>query len=93
MQKQEIRVAYDDGHLAVHIPGLGVRAIEGPDADGLWTGKPGDDRFSFIMDEAGKVRTMILIETIPNTRIDGEARSAGWRLLEDSKGRLKMAKP
>lgn len=70
MQKQEIMVAYDDGHLAVHIPGLGVSVIEGPDAQGLWTAKTGDDRFSFIMDDAGKVRTMILIEMVRNTRID-----------------------
>jgi len=70
MQKQEIMVAYDDGHLAVHIPGLGVRVIEGPDAQGLWTARPGDDRFSFIMDDAGKVRTMILIEAVRCTRID-----------------------
>jgi len=70
MQKEEIRVAYDDGHLAVHIPGLGVRQLEGPDAQGVWSAKPGDDRFSFIMDEAGKVRTMILIETVRNARID-----------------------
>jgi transglutaminase-like putative cysteine protease len=70
MQKQEIMVAYDDGHLAVHIPGIGVRVIEGPDAQGLWTARPGDDRFSFIMDDAGKVRTMILIEMVRNSRID-----------------------
>jgi len=70
MQKQEIMVAYDDGHLAVHIPGLGVRVIEGPDAQGLWTARRGDDRFSFIMDDAGKVRTMILIEAVRCTRID-----------------------
>ncbi len=71
MQRQEIMVAYDNGHLAVHIPGLGVRVLDGPDAQGLWAGKPGDDRFSFIVDDEGKVRTMILVETIPNTRIDG----------------------
>jgi hypothetical protein len=70
MQKEEIMVAYDDGHLAVHIPGLGVRQLEGPDVQGIWTAKPGDDRFTFILDEAGKVRTMILIEVIRNSRID-----------------------
>jgi transglutaminase-like putative cysteine protease len=70
MQKGEIMVAYDDGHLAVHIPGLGVRVIEGPDAQGLWAAKPGDDRFSFIMDDADQVRTMILIEKVRNTKID-----------------------
>jgi len=70
MQKEEILVAYDDGHLTVHIPGLGVRAIEGPDARGVWDGKPGDDRFSFIRDEGGKVRAMIFIEAVQCTRID-----------------------
>jgi hypothetical protein len=70
MQKEEVMVAYDDGHLAVHIPGRGVRVIEEPDSQGFWTAKPGDERFSFIMDDAGKVRTMILIEMVRNTRID-----------------------
>ncbi len=70
MQKEEIMVAYDGGHLAVHIPGLGARQLKGPDEQGVWTAQPGDDRFSFIKDDAGKVRTMILIETIRNTRID-----------------------
>jgi transglutaminase-like putative cysteine protease len=70
MQKGEVLVAYDNGHLALHIPGLGVRAIEGPDAQGVWNAKPGDDRFSFIRDEGGKVRTMILIELVRNVRVD-----------------------
>jgi hypothetical protein len=70
MQKGEILVAYDNGHLSVHIPGLGVRQLEGPDIQGVWSAKPGDDRFSFIRGDAGKVRTMILIEVVRNTRID-----------------------
>jgi transglutaminase-like putative cysteine protease len=70
MQKQEVRVAYDNGRLAAHIPGAGVRQLEGPDAQGLWTAKPGEDRFSFIVGDDGKVRTMILIETIRHTKID-----------------------
>jgi hypothetical protein len=70
MQKQDVTVSYQGGHLAVTLPGLGVRDLGGPDADGLWTAKPGDDRFSFIRDEAGKIRTMILIEAVRNTRIN-----------------------
>ena len=70
MQKEEIKVAYENGHLAVHIPGLGERVIEGPDPQGLWTAKPGDDRFSFVRDDAGNVKTLILVETIRNIRID-----------------------
>jgi transglutaminase-like putative cysteine protease len=70
MQKEEIVVAYDSGHLAVHIPGLGVRRLEGPDPQGVWSATTGNDRFSFTTDEAGRVQTMILIETIRNSRID-----------------------
>jgi transglutaminase-like putative cysteine protease len=70
MQKEGALVAYDSGHLAVHIPGLGVRAIEGPDEQGVWNARPGDDRFSFIRDEGGKVRAMILIDMVRNVRVD-----------------------
>jgi transglutaminase-like putative cysteine protease len=70
MQKEEITVAFEGGRLAVNIPGLGAKTLEGPDAQGLWTAKPGDDRFSFIKDDAGKVKTLILIDTIKNARID-----------------------
>jgi transglutaminase-like putative cysteine protease len=70
MQKEEILVAYDSGHLAVHIPGLGVRRLEGPDPQGVWSATTGSARFSFTMDEAGRVQTMILIEAIRNARID-----------------------
>jgi len=70
MQKQEIEIIYDGDHLAARIPGLGVRRLEGPDAQGLWSASPGDDRFTFITDESGRVRAMILIESIRSSRID-----------------------
>jgi len=74
MQKEEMSVAYDGGQLTVHIPGLGVRRLEGPDAQGVWSANRGDDRFSFVRDEAGLVRAMILMETVRSARIDGEDR-------------------
>jgi transglutaminase-like putative cysteine protease len=70
MQKQEIEIIYDGDHLAARIPDLGVRRLEGPDAQGIWSASPGDDRFTFITDESGRVRTMILIESIRSSRID-----------------------
>lgn len=70
MQKEEMSVAYDNGRLTVRIPGLGVRRLEGPDTQGVWSASPGDDRFAFITDEAGRVATMILIESIRSSRID-----------------------
>ncbi len=74
MEKQEMTVTYDAGHLSVLIPGLGVRRLEGPDAQGVWRTSSGDDRFSFIRNEDGEVRTVLLLETIRNARIDGEER-------------------
>jgi hypothetical protein len=70
MQKEEILLAYDNGHLTVHIPGRGVRVIEGPDAQGVWSAKSEEDRYTFITDESGRVRTLMLIERIRNARID-----------------------
>jgi transglutaminase-like putative cysteine protease len=70
MQKEELAVSYQGGRLAVHVPGLGVRRLEGPDAQGVWVADQGDDRFSFVTDEAGQVRTMILIESIRSSRTD-----------------------
>ncbi len=74
MEKQEMTVTYDSGRLSVLIPGLGVRRLEGPDEQGVWSASPGDDRFSFVRDEAGEVRTMVLTETVRSVRIDGEGR-------------------
>jgi hypothetical protein len=70
MQKEEIIVAYDSGRLAVQIPGLGVRRLDGPDPQGVWNAVTGSDRFSFTMDQTGRVWTMILIEAIRNARVD-----------------------
>jgi transglutaminase-like putative cysteine protease len=74
MQKEEMSVAYDGGQLTVRIPGLGVRRLEGPDAQGVWSASRGDDRFIFVRDETGLVRTMILMETVRSARIDGADR-------------------
>jgi hypothetical protein len=68
MQREEIVVAYDRGRLAVHIPGLGVRRLEGPDAQGVWDSTPGDDRFSFVADASGEVQALVLIERIRSQR-------------------------
>ena len=70
MQKEEILLAYDNGHLTVHIPGRGVRVIEGPDVQGIWSAESEEDRYAFIMGDGGRVRALMLIERILNIRID-----------------------
>lgn len=69
MDKHEVTVLFRRGTLAIDFPGVGIRGLVGPDADGVWTERSGGDRFSFVLDEAGKVRAMILHETIRCPRI------------------------
>jgi hypothetical protein len=64
MQKQDITVLYRNGGLALRLPGSRVQTLEGPDADGIWSVKSGTDRFSFVRDDDGTVRAMILHETV-----------------------------
>ena len=70
MDKREIKVLFRRGTLAVDFPGRGIRALEGPDAEGVWIEPSGGDRFSFLLDESGKVKSMILQETLLCTRIE-----------------------
>ncbi len=70
MDKREFTVLFRRGNLAINFPGAGVRTLDGPDADGIWVDRSGGDRFSFVRDEAGEVKAMILHETVRCPRID-----------------------
>ena len=69
MEKAEISVLFRRGRLAVDIPGKGTSDLEGPDAEGTWTVKTGRDRFSFVKDERGQVRAMVLHEVFSCPKI------------------------
>jgi transglutaminase-like putative cysteine protease len=64
MQKQDITVLYRNSGLALLYPRGRIQRLEGPDADGIWSVRPGTDRFSFVRDDEGTVRAMILYETV-----------------------------
>jgi predicted O-methyltransferase YrrM len=81
MQKDEITVTFRKGSLALIFPGGRVQPLQGPDADGLWSAKPGGDRFSFIRDESGTVQTMILHETVRATRVGPRVPGVGGASL------------
>ncbi len=70
MEHREITVSFRRGQMVVSLPGEAVWELEGPNTDGLWMAKGGRHRFSFVLDEAGNVRTMILIEMIHCVRIE-----------------------
>jgi len=70
MEKLEISVLFRKGSLAISIPGQGTVNLEGPDSEGMWTKSLGSDRFSFIVDDDGRVRAMVLHEVFACPRIE-----------------------
>jgi transglutaminase-like putative cysteine protease len=70
MENREITVSVRGGQLVASLPGEAVWELEGPNAEGLWIAKSGQRRFSFILDDAGNVRTMVMIEMIHFLRIE-----------------------
>jgi hypothetical protein len=70
MEKREISVLFKKGNLAMSIPGQGTFDLDGPDPEGIWIKQPGGDRISFIRDDDGRVRAMVLHEIFPCPRIE-----------------------
>jgi hypothetical protein len=69
MEKKEIAVVYRGGGLALIMPDGRAQRLQGPDAEGLWESRPGTDRYAFERDEEGRVRALVLHETIRCGRI------------------------
>jgi hypothetical protein len=70
MAKQEISIIYRKEGLVMLFPGGRRGTLEGPDENGLWLDKSSGDRYSFVRDEDGTVRTLILHETVRCTKIE-----------------------
>jgi transglutaminase-like putative cysteine protease len=70
MENREITVSFRGDRLVASLPGEAVWELEGPNAEGLWIAKGGQRRFSFIADDAGNVRIMILTEMIHFVRME-----------------------
>ncbi len=62
MDRSEISVLFRRGCLAIQFPGKGTLDLEGPDPEGIWTTKPGSDRFSFVQDDEGRVHAIVIHE-------------------------------
>jgi transglutaminase-like putative cysteine protease len=69
MDKQEISIVYRTGGLVMLFPGRRQGRLDGPDENGLWLDKSSGDRYSFVRDEDGTVRALILHEKIRCTRV------------------------
>ena len=70
MAKQEITISYASGALAIRFTGGRQGPLTGPDENGRWLDKSGGDSYSFVRDEDGTVRALILHETIHCRRVE-----------------------
>jgi hypothetical protein len=70
MEKTELSVLSRKGSLAIRIPGQGTFNLEGPDSEGMWTKSQGGDRFSFVFDDDGQVRALVIHEIFSCPRIE-----------------------
>jgi len=70
MQEGEFTVLYIQDNLAVTFPNGRIIYLNGPDKEGLWTPKDGKDKFSFVSDEKGRVRFMVIHEQIYTPKLN-----------------------
>jgi len=64
MQKENLTVVYKNKTLGLRGPEPGTLYLEGPDEEGNWVDKQGENKISFIKDESGTVRAMIFHEIV-----------------------------
>lgn len=64
MENQDLTVFYRNKNLAIKFSGGKMIDLEGPDEEGMWKDKHGKDKFSFLLENDGKVRAMVLHEIV-----------------------------
>jgi len=64
MQKENLTVVYRNKTLGLRGPEPGTLYLEGPDEEGMWVDKQGENKISFIKDESGTVRAMVFREIV-----------------------------
>lgn len=70
MENDELTVSYRNKNLAIKDSRGRIMNLEGPDEEGMWRDKRGRDKISFVVDDEGKVRTMVYHEIVYFPRID-----------------------
>ncbi|MGB2908142.1 MAG: transglutaminase-like domain-containing protein [Candidatus Aminicenantaceae bacterium] len=67
----DISVFYRNRQLSIKLPPNHVVDLEGPDEEGMWS-RPDNqsDKFSFVKDEGGIVRAIVIHESVSLTKID-----------------------
>jgi hypothetical protein len=64
MQKENLTVVYRNKTLGLRGPEPGILYLKGPDEEGMWVDKQGENKISFIKDESGTVRAMVFREIV-----------------------------
>lgn len=69
MQEGVFTVFFSRNKLAVKVPTGEIMYLEGPDEKGLWIQKNREEKFSFVVDDEGQVRAMIIHEQVHAPKI------------------------
>jgi len=70
MQEAVFTVFYSQDNLAVKHPAGGVMYLEEPDEQGLWACRNREEKISFVKDDEGLVKVMIIHELVHAPKID-----------------------
>jgi len=63
-RQRNISVVFREGHLALEGLGRVPIILEGPDAEGIWTGRPGNRQFSFRQTDDGPATALVVHEEV-----------------------------
>lgn len=63
-------VFYCQNNLAVKHPSGGIMYLEEPDEQGLWACRNREEKFSFVKDDEGRVKVMVVHELVRAPKIE-----------------------
>jgi len=70
MQEGVFTVFYSQNNLAVKHPAGRILVLEEPDEQGLWACRNREEKISFVKDDEGRVKFMIIHELVHAPKID-----------------------
>lgn len=70
MQEAVFTVFYSQDNLAVKHPAGGIMYLEEPDEQGLWLCRNREEKISFVKDDEGRVKVMVIHELVHAPKID-----------------------
>jgi hypothetical protein len=70
MQEGEFTVNFRGNNLSIKVPTGEIMDLEGPDEQGIWKHEHSQDKFSFVLDDDGNVKMLVIHVRIYAPKID-----------------------